>query len=257
MRALILAAGRGSRLAPLTDEKPKCLAELGGMTLLDRQVRTLNSMGVSDITVLVGYMGESIAAQGIPTITNADYADSNMVYTLFCARRLMLDYTDLVVSYGDIVYEPGVLGALLDCDSPMCVAVDHEWRRYWSLRMEDPLTDAETMKLDEAGMITELGKKPGSYADIQGQYIGLFKVRRDFVRALGQAFDALEDGALYDGRTPKQMYMTSFIQYLIDDGWPVRAVPISNGWLEFDTYAELQLYRKMQTEGTLKSYYQA
>ena len=254
MRAIILAAGQGTRLAPATNDRPKCLVELGGLSLLSHQLTTLNSLGITDITVIAGYRAESITAQGFQMIVNPDFASSNMVHTLFCARDLMVDDSDLIIAYGDIVYEPKVLRALITSDAPLSVAVDREWRRFWELRMADPLSDAETMKIDARDMITELGKTPGGYEDIQGQYIGLIKVRRDSVVGLRQLYDAMDPDGPYDGKTRKQMYMTSFIQHAIDGGWPVGAVFIANGWLEVDTYAELELYRRMETEGTLAEF---
>jgi choline kinase len=178
-----------------------------------------------------------------------------MVFTLFCARDRMLEDTDLIIAYGDIVYEPRVLQALMGCDAPMGVVVDQEWRRFWDLRMADPLSDAETLKIDSKGMITELGRKPRSYDEIQGQYIGLIKVRWDRVVELCRLYDAMDPDRSYDGRDRKQMYLTSFIQHAIDNGWPVQAVPVSNGWLEVDTLAELQLYRRMMAEGTLDGFF--
>ena len=244
-------------MAPLTDHRPKCLLKLAGTSLLERQTATLNRLGISDITVLTGYLAEQIAAEGYRTIVNRDYADSNMVYTLFRGRSLMDGRSDLVVSYGDIVYEPRVLQAVLDCRAPMCVAVDQEWRRYWELRMADPLADAETLKLDGQGMITELGKKPRDYTEIQGQYLGLFKIRKDQVRQLLAAYDALDPDGPYDGKSRREMYMTSFIQHLIDDGWQVAAVPVAGGWLEVDIPDDLRLYERMHSEGVLGELYDA
>jgi len=255
MRALILAAGQGTRLAPLTDDMPKCLVQLGGVSLLDHQIAALNSLEVTDITVLAGHRAECIAPCGFRKVINPEYATSNMVYTLFCASEVMQGDTDLIIAYGDIVYESRVLQALKSCDAPMCIAVDQQWRRYWEIRMEDPLSDAESLKMDEQGMIIELGKKPRGYDEIQAQYMGLIKVRYDYVPKLRQMYDAMAPEGLYDGKSHKQIYMTSFIQYLTDSGWQVRAVPVSNGWLEVDTYTELQLYNQMHSEGTLEKFY--
>ena len=170
MKAIILAAGIGARLAPITDDRPKCLIELGGIRLLDHQISTLKSQGITDITVVGGYLAESIPVQDIQLVVNPDFASSNMVYTLFCADDLFAGDSDLLISYGDIVYEPRVLRALLASSSPVSVVVDHEWRRYWEIRMEDPLSDAETMKIDNSGMIKELGEKPKDYEEIELPY---------------------------------------------------------------------------------------
>ena len=256
MRVVILAAGQGTRLAPLTDDRPKCMVELAGSSLLDHQFVTLKSLGISDITVVAGYRAEIIGSAGFDMIVNPEYASSNMVYSLFCASSLLVDDDDFIIAYGDIVYESRVLTALLDSDAPMSVVVDTEWRRYWEQRMADPLVDAETLKINDQGLITELGKRPRDIDEIQGQYIGLIKVRKDRVVDLKDLYEAMDPGGTYDGQSYKQMYMTSFIQHAIDHGWPVRAVPISNGWLEVDTIADIELYRRMEAEGSLADFYE-
>lgn len=255
MRALILAAGQGTRLAPFTDDFPKCLVEIGGISLLRRQISVLRSQNIDDISVIAGHRAESLNSNEYRIILNPDYANSNMVHTLFCASHMMNDDHGLIVSYGDIVYEPNVLEKLLSCDSEICVAVDLEWRRYWELRMADPLADAETMKVDQNGFITELGLKPLGYHEIEGQYIGLIKIDRQYVNDFKALYRNLDPEGDYDGKNRKQMYMTSFLQHAINSGWRVRCVPISGGWLEIDTQFDLQLYRRMETEGTLGSLY--
>jgi choline kinase len=99
LKVLILAAGQGTRLAPLTDERPKCLVELEGISLLDRQVAALKTAGLDDITVIGGYRGDLIRARGFDTIFNEHFASSNMVATLFSGRSLMAGDQDIIVSY--------------------------------------------------------------------------------------------------------------------------------------------------------------
>jgi choline kinase len=166
----------------------------------------------------------------------------------------MVPGEDLLISYGDIVYEPRVLKTLLACDAPMCLAADRDWQRLWQLRMEEPLDDAETFIMDEAGFVKELGKTPVSFKHVHAQYMGLIKVRGDYVQAFIDAFDALDRKAIYDGKDFDNMYMTSFIQHLIDTRWPVKACLVSNGWLEVDTAEELEKYTEMAESRELDSY---
>jgi len=251
VKAVVLAAGEGKRLRPLTADRPKCLVELGGRSLLERQVSVLRAAGISDITVVGGYRADQLEGQTWRVVRNEDYAVTNMVATLFCARDTWSSDADLIVCYGDIVYEERVLHALLASRAPIGVVIDRNWRAYWERRMEDPLSDAETLKLDKNGLIVELGKRPRSYKDIEGQYIGLFKVRADCIAPMETRYDTMDHDANYDGQDFLNMYMTSFLQNLIDLGWEVSAVPIDNGWLETDTKADLDLYHAMLLDGSL------
>lgn len=255
MRALILAAGQGTRLRPLTDDRPKCLVELGGKSLLERQAIVLHRAGIEDITVVSGYRADQIAARGFATRVNSRYASTNMVATLFSAIDLMDGGQDLLICYGDIVYESRVLSLLLKADAPVTVMIDREWLRFWRLRLEDPLSDAETLKLWPDGRLRELGKKPRDYSEIEGQYMGLIKVRADHVEKLKEVYASLDRCALYDGKDFDNMYMTSFIQHLIDSGWDVRAAETDNGWLEVDSVSDLQRYEAMGADGSLIPFY--
>ncbi|MDJ0760185.1 MAG: phosphocholine cytidylyltransferase family protein [Woeseiaceae bacterium] len=250
-RALILAAGEGQRLRPLTNERPKCLVPLLGKPMLLRQLDVMKRCGVSEIEVITGFCAGKIEELGLSCSHNADYAQTNMVTTLFSARQFIDREGDLLIAYGDIVYEQEVLQAILDCDDDVCVVVDQKWRKAWELRFDDPLSDAETMLIDADGYITELGKKPESYAQIQGQYIGLIKISGDRIRALIDFYDSMDRSALFDGKDFANMYMTSFLQALIDAEWKVRAVPIDGGWLEVDSVDDLQMYERLHASGQL------
>lgn len=255
MNALILAAGQGTRLRPLTNDRPKCLVELCGTSLLERQTKVLRRAGIQDITVVSGYRADQIAARGFDVLVNTRYAMTNMVTTLFSAAGLMTSSQDLLICYGDIVYESRVLDALLAGEAPLTVMIDRQWLRFWRLRLEDPLTDAETLKLDPGGRLRELGKKPCDYSEIEGQYMGLIKVRADHVEGLKRVYASMDRDATYDGKNFDNMYMTSFIQYLVDHGWEVRVAETDNGWLEVDTLSDLQRYEAMAADGTLAPFY--
>ena len=125
MKAIILAAGRGSRLGEYGRDRPKCQVELAGMTLIDRQLATLRGCGISDIVLVTGYQSEMLSLPGVRTVHNPDWAETNMVETLFRAAPLFGD--DVIVAYADIVYEPPVLRSILDSRHEISVVIDLSW----------------------------------------------------------------------------------------------------------------------------------
>lgn len=256
-KALILAAGQGTRLRPFADGVPKCLVKLFGESLLDRQLKALSEAGILDITILGGYQAEKLKPFGYPVIVNREYKTTNMVATLFCAKSAFDGKADVIISYGDIVYEPSVLSELLHCDAPVCLAADRQWRRYWESRMEKPLDDAETFQMTLNGRVKELGKKPTGYHEIQAQYMGLIKVNASWALDFARAYNRMDQNLTYDGKSFKNMYMTSFLQHLIDSDWDIQAVLVDNGWLEVDTVGDLELYDHLQKKDELKQFYNA
>lgn len=254
MKALILAAGQGTRLRPLTDSIPKCLVKLLGQPLLLRQADVLRACGIDDISVATGYEAQQIADLGFDTYYNENYMTTNMVESLFCSREIFSEEQDLIVAYGDIVYSKENLRKLMASEASIAVIVDNAWRDLWSSRMDNPLTDAETLKLDASGHILELGQRPNSYDDIEGQYTGLIKVSADFIKEFAEFYDCLDRNAKYEGRDFEQMYMTSFLQMLIDEGVKVEATIVNRGWLEVDSVEDLSAYEAMHKSGQLDEF---
>lgn len=254
MIVIILAAGQGTRLRPYTDNIPKCMVKLAGKPLLHHQLEVLRDAGLSKILLVGGYRAERLNAEGVEIELNPNFATTNMVSTLFCAEEWMQEGEDLIIAYGDIIYEPKVLQSLLAADAPMAISVDRQWQRLWEARMEDPLKDAETLKLQEDNRVIEVGKKPQSLEDIQGQYMGLIKVRGDTVKQFRKAWHSLDRDAHYDGQDFNNMYMTSFIQHLIDTGVVVQAAFTDGGWIEVDSVEDLDFYSQLHKAGTLDKF---
>ena len=111
--------------------------------------------------------------------------------------------------------------------------------------MEDPLLDAETLKLDDTNNIIELGKKTNTYDDIEGQYIGLIKIKGCKTKEVINFYNSLDKEVLYDNTTYPNMYMTSFLQLIINQLMPVKAILINGGWLEIDSIKDLNSYNKI------------
>lgn len=255
-KALILAAGQGTRLRPLTNDRPKCLVPLAGKPLLVRQLETLKNQGVDTVHVATGYRADQVEALGLPTSYNKDFDKTNMVESLFSALDFIEGCNDdLIIAYGDIVYNDANLKALLASSEEINLMIDKNWKDLWSLRLDNPLDDAETLLLDKEDFITELGKKPESYAQIQGQYTGLIKIRKDKIKDFIDFYKELERDALYDGKDFYNMYMTSFLQLLIDQSWKVKATMVESGWLEVDSVEDLETYEKMEANNTLSEFY--
>jgi L-glutamine-phosphate cytidylyltransferase len=254
-RAVILAAGLARRLGDAAGGRPKALVELGGSPLLDRQLAVLRARGIEDVTAVVGPMGELIADRGVATVANPRYAATNMVASLFCARELLTGDTDVLVAYGDIVYEPKVLDALLTADGEVAVAVDRGWRALWEARMEDVLADAESLRVAPDGRLAELGRAAGSVDEIEGQYIGLTLFRAAALPRVLELYDGLDPDGPYEGRDRDNMFMTALIQLLIERDFDVRPAFFEHGWLEVDRPEDLATYESMLAHGTLSRLY--
>ena len=173
MRMIILAAGQGTRLRPHTDHVPKCMVPVRGRPLISWLLDVARSVGISDITVVGGYLNEKLQDLPVEILVNSEFATTNMVYSLDCALQKLEG--DVIISYADILYEPRILRAIVLAPQMVAVTVDRGWLRSWQARFVDPLDDAESLSLGADGLISEIGGPVGSIDDIEGQYIGLIK----------------------------------------------------------------------------------
>jgi L-glutamine-phosphate cytidylyltransferase len=237
-KVILLVAGEGKRLRPYTLDRPKCMVEIKGVSLIDRQLAVLKSEGLDNIMMIGGYKSEMLERYGIKLRSNPRYFETNMVWTLFCAED-ELD-GDVVVSYGDIVYSQEILKALLESKADIAVTIDKEWEHYWRARNEDPLDDAETLKLRENGTIKEIGRTPKSLDEIEGQYMGLMKFSAKGVVKIKKIFHKAVKNRELQGKSVENSYMTDLLQSVIDSGFPIQAVPIFGGWIEVDTVDDLK-----------------
>lgn len=251
MRAIILAAGQGTRLAPHTDDRPKCLVELAGKSLLSRQLAVLAEEGIDEILLVGGYRADQLAAWPHTLVVNHDFASTNMVHSLFCAQCALDGSDDVLIAYSDIVYEARVLRALLAAPGDIAVAVNTDWRALWQSRMDDPLSDAESLVMAPDGRLQEIGRKATDYAQIEGQYMGLIKVVAAQAPKLARVFDDMAHLPRYAGAAHGNMYLTDFLQHLCDLDWPVHGVKIGGGWLEVDSVEDLMVYQDLAERGEL------
>lgn len=237
MKAIILAAGRGSRMKSLTDERPKCLVELRGKPLLEWQLESLRAAGISDIAVVTGYKRELLAERGLSEFHNPRWAETNMVSSLACAES-WLQGQPCIVSYSDIFYSPVAVRSLINNDAALAVTYDPNWLQLWTERFGDPLLDAETFRLTASHTLAEIGNKPQSVDDVQGQYMGLLRFTPE-----GWA-EVVRLRAELSPQQRDSMHMTNTLQRVIDAGRvPIEAVAYTGEWGEVDSSEDLSVYQ--------------
>jgi choline kinase len=244
MRALILAAGRGSRMGALAQGRPKCLVELAKKPLIDRQIAALRGGGASSIGIVRGYLGEEIDIADVTYFDNLRWLETNMVASLATAA-VWLRSEPVIVSYADIFYRRDVVRDLLASPGNLVVVYDRAWRALWTRRFADPLSDAETFRTDTAGNLVDIGQRATRIDDIKGQYMGLLK----FTPAAWRCVESVL--ATLDQKGRDALDMTSLLRLLVGTGLQIRTLGTEGQWGEIDSPTDLELYEKMVGEGAL------
>ena len=256
MKALILAAGRGTRLRKYTEGLPKGILPFQGKSLIERQLEVYSQCGISDIGIVTGYQAEKIQFPGIHYFHNPHFSETNMVESLFCAEEFFCE--GVIVSYADILFEPRLLEGIVNAPIDIGVTVDLDWKRYWEARYGSMDTDTESLHFDDQGKITSLGNSHPRLEEISARYVGLLKFTNEGIKALKTVYR--KSRKKYWGKPWKHApifqkgYMTDLLQELIDEGHDVWAYKIRGGWLEFDTDGDFEIYQKWSTEGSLSRF---
>jgi choline kinase len=239
-RAVLLCAGAATRLRPLTDDRPKCLLEVEGETILGRAVRLLLGAGVTELVIATGYRQEDVRAAlaGISATVvfchNADFARTQNAVSLHLCAHAVAGRSFLKLD-GDVLFDRAILERLLADGAPLSVAVERR----------DDLGDEEMKVLADGDRIRAFGKKldPRRAA---GESIGIEKIDEDASRAL---FDALLH-AVSAGRT--DLYYEDVYGELIAAGMNAHLVDITDvPWIEVDTAEDLARARSWAREGRL------
>lgn len=238
MKAIILAAGRGSRMGHITEKKPKCLVEFRGLSLLERQLNALHSAGITEIGVVTGYKPEMLSERGLSTFHNLRWNETNMVSSLACAAQ-WLQEAPTIISYSDIFYDTAAVALLINSDADLAVTYDPNWLSQWSIRFDNPLDDAETFRLSDQNQIIDIGNKPKTIKEIDGQYMGLLRL----TPRSWQEFEKIR--FQLDDRERDELDMTSMLQKIIWNAKiQIKALAFNGSWGEIDSHKDLLAFEQ-------------
>jgi choline kinase len=192
MKAIILAAGKGTRLNGV-DLKPKCLFEVGGETLLDRQIATLRELHVDDIVIVLGFEAERIRRRyehAASFVINSRFEDTSSMYSLWLAREHLLD--GFVVLNCDVLFHPQLLARLLSSPAENALLIDLVDKN------DNHLGDEEMKVKLSDGLVVDI-RKDMDPAEADGENVGIVKFSADGARRLVEEMDTLiSSGQLKD-----------------------------------------------------------
>ncbi len=238
LRAVILVAGRGERLRPLTTSTPKSLLTIGPVAILGNTLQILQSAAVGSVTLVTGFHSEKIrrfVEERFPKIRarfhrNTSYSTTNTLYSLMHAKSAVTGKPFLLLD-GDLLFDASVLAPLLSSSPGSILACD-----------SSVLLDDEAVRAigDPDGRIRLIGKKIDKRGTGFGESIGLAKIEARASRRLFQ----IGPGIIRDGG--RRFYYEAAFQTLIDEGYPFHTVDVrGRKWVEIDTSADLRRARAL------------
>ena len=237
LKALIVAAGLGSRLKKHTENLPKCMLDFGGKTLLQRQLDSYKKCGIKDISLIRGYKKEKIKYKGIKYFENTDYKNNNILNSIFYGEKVING--NIIISYSDILFDQSVVQRTLESNHDISVVVDIDWRGYYVGRKDHPISEAENVIFNSNNEVVKIGKINAGDQEVHGEFIGMIKLSNRGTEIFKEHFNRLKkiywNKPFQRAKTFQTAYLTDLIQELVDIGIKVHCVIIESGWKEIDT----------------------
>ena len=260
MKAIIIAAGMGQRLRPYTSDRPKCMVEINGRSLIQRQVDAYRAAGIEEIIVIRGYRGRQIQLSNITYVDNNDYQNNNILESLFCAKEHL--FGDVLISYGDITFHPDLIKSLVPQQAPISLVIDTKWAQVYEGRNDHPIEQAELcnvmsipaegmLRRDEIHRITNVGKHVGP-EQAQGEFIGLCKISAPALARLCAIYEHAKlkglDQPYINAPSLRKAYLCDLFNDAIRHDEFIHPYFYEEGqWREIDT---VQDYERAQTSVT-------
>lgn len=234
MKAIILAAGVGSRIRPLTDNYPKSLLKVGGNTILKMMISHIQGCGINEVVFVVGYLQDQIkeyVSSKFPDltahfVTNDRYAETNTGFSLMLTKDLIGD-SGFVKFDADVVFDKSILRQLLNSDYETCLCIDRNANLY---------TEEIKVIIGSQNRVVKASKTVDPKEAI-GESIGIEKISRKTAKLLFAELDAM----MADAKHHQEYYETAY-ERLINKGVPFYATDITGlRWIEIDTKEDFAL----------------
>jgi len=246
MKAIIIGAGRGSRLMPTTADTPKCFAEVNGRRIIDWAVRAFAENGIERISFIGGYQIDKVRAAypGFKMHHNAGWENNNILASLLCAEAEMDE--PFICCYSDILFKPSVIQRLLAIKDDIAVAVDTDWRARYAHRSAHPTGDAEKVTASN-GTVTRVHRDIED-SQAHGEFTGISKFNVQGAKLLKEHYHRCKKS--YDGkpfreaREFKKAYLIHLYQEMIESNVRFAHADTPGGYMEIDTQEDFTLARE-------------
>ncbi len=249
--AIIPAAGFEKQLLPLIQDKPKCLLDIKGKTILERQIAALNEVNIKDIAVVRGYQKDKIAFPNLRYYDNDRYEDTGELTSIFCAEQELKGRCLLL--YSDIIFETGILLKLLKSPADITIVVDLAWadqrmlpRPHFKpdlvLLDNPPATGYRFVPPDGPNRLVKIGQHLDPER-AHGEFIGLAMLSErgtDQFKSVYRRVAKNSEAPFHEAPSLTKASLTDMLQELVDRGHDVSCLTIYKGWMEVDTFEDYQ-----------------
>ena len=247
MKAIILAAGEGSRMGKLTQNIPKPLVMVNGKSIIERQLSILKQNDILDIIIVTGPHYEKFNFKNVVYVNDLDHKKHDTLGSLIIARDYMND--EIIITYADQIFDEKIMESVNNFSGDIGIAVDLDWEKNYEDRDQHPKSEAENVLIN-GNEILELRKNISECKENEkiGECLGLMKFSRKASKVFLDKYSELETshkGKFHNAPSLEKALISDMLQELIVSGIRISPIYVSGKWCEIDTPQDLQIARKL------------
>jgi len=247
MKAIVIAAGEGSRMGKLTKNIPKPLVLVNGKSIVERQLSILKQNGILDIIIITGPHHEKFNIKNVVYVNDLDYKKHDTLSSLMIARDYVND--EIIITYADQIFDEKIMESINNFSGDIGIAVDLDWEKNYVNRDQHPKSEAENVLIN-GNEILEIRKNISECKKNEkiGECLGLMKFSRKASKVFLDKYSELEishQGKFHNAPSLEKALISDMIQELIDSKINVEPIYVSGKWCEIDTPQDLEIARKL------------
>ena len=232
MKAIIIAAGKGSRIPKVSKKKPKCFVKIDNVAIIDRQINLLMKNKIKKIFVITGYKASYFK---YTCIKNKNYLKNEQMASLMYAKKEFDD--DIIVLFSDIIYDDVYLENLIKLKKKdkITLVCQKNWREKYKSGIDHPLDQADKVKIIK-NRIVMIGKQI-SEKKANAEFIGMFLIPKKYCKKLINFYK--------NCKLPNKIQIHNFFSQFIDNKGIVKALNIRGNFMEIDTFNDYKIAQKI------------
>jgi len=247
MKVIIIAAGHGSRLGDLTKNLPKPLLDINGKSILERQIELFHKFGIKDIVIVRGSHKEKFHLNNVRYIEDKLDDSGEQTSSLMSARNEIIG--DVIISFGDIIFDESILKQLLESDDELVLSTDQNWQKSYEQRTDVSQNFSDFVALKNKQII-KFFKNSEDVIEKNSivEFIGLMKLSKVGSKKIIKIYEYLEKyhvGKFHYASSFKKAKIIDLLEELRLKNMNIKIENIDGVWCEIDTPQDLEIAKRI------------
>jgi choline kinase len=235
MKAIILAAGKGSRIKEFSQKKPKCFLQISKVPIIKRQINFLKKIGIDNIIIVVGHLSITFKYQGIKYVNNKSYQNTEQLYSFFLTKKYLAN-EDIIVLFSDIIYDFNILKKIVRTrNDNISIMIQKKWRDKYKNRFDHPISQADKVFINKKGYVKKISKNLPE-KNSNGEFLGILKIPKNSIKIVKKYLNILKKN-----REIKKFQFHSFLSFLIKKKVPIQSCNTNKKFMEIDTMNDYKI----------------